>query len=68
VLRVKCPLSSTPLFSVVVKDMPRDIRLQDIGTKHFTDELKKIGANVRLVSTKQTALSDRTPANEMQFE
>ncbi len=68
VLRAKCPLSSTPLFSVVVKDIPQDIRLQDIGSRHFTDELKKLGTKVRLVSTTQTALSDRTPANEMQFE
>ena len=68
VLRIKSPLSSTPLFSVVVKDKPQDIRLQDIGTRHFTDELKKHGTKVRLVSTTQTVLSDRTPANEMQFE
>ena len=68
VLRTKCPFSSTPLFSVVVKDKPKDIRLQDIGAWHFTDELKKHGTKVRLVSTTKTALSDRTPANEMQFE
>jgi hypothetical protein len=68
VLRVKCPLSSTPLFSVVVKDMPQGIGLQDIGSRHFTDELKKLGTKVRLVSTTQTELSDRTAANEMQFE
>jgi len=68
VLRIKCPLSSTPLFSVVVKEKPQDIRLQDIGTRHFTDELKKLGTKVRLVSTTQTVLSDGTPANEVFFD
>ena len=63
VLRVKHPISSTPLFGVVVKDKPQDIRLQDIGERHYTNELEKFGTNVRLVSNAQTALSDGTPAN-----
>jgi len=68
VLRVKHPISSTPLFGVVVKDKPQDIRLQDIGERHYTNELEKFGTNVRLVSNAQTALSDGTPANEVQFD
>ena len=48
--------------------MPQGIGLQDIGSRYFTDELKKLGTKVRLVSTTQTELSDRTAANEMQFE
>jgi len=68
VLRAKHPISNTPLFGVVVKDKPQDIRLQDIGERHYINELEKSGYNVRLVSSMQTALSDGTPANEVQFD
>ena len=68
VLRAKYPISSTPLFGVVVKDKPQDIRLQDIGERHYTNKLEKFGSSVRLVSTTQIALSDGAPANEVQFD
>ncbi len=68
VLRAKYPISSTPLLGVVVKDKPQDIRLQDIGERHYTNKLKKFGSSVKLVSSTQTTLSDGTPANEVQFD
>jgi hypothetical protein len=68
VLRAKYPISSTPLFGVVVRDKPQDIRLQDIGERHYTNELEKFSSSVKLVSNTQTALSDGTPANEVQFD
>ena len=68
VLRAKYPISSLPLFQVVVKDKPQDIRLQDIGERHYTNEFEKFGSSVKLVSSMQTALSDGTPANEVQFD
>jgi hypothetical protein len=68
VLRAKYPISSTPLFGVVVEDKPQDIRLQDIGERHYTNELEKFGSSVRLISSTKTALSDGTPANEVQFD
>ena len=68
VLRAKYPISSMPLFGVVVKDKPQDIRLQDIGERLYTSEFKKIGSSVKLVSSTQTTLRDGTPANEVQFD
>jgi len=67
VFRAKCPFSSTPLFAVFVADKPQGIALRDIGERHFADEIKKFGNNVRLVSSTQTMLSDGTSANEVQF-
>ena len=68
VFRAKYPISSMPLFGVVVKDKPQDIRLQDVGERLYTNEFEKFGSRVKLVSSTQTALSDGTPANEVQFD
>jgi hypothetical protein len=68
VLLVKNPISSTPQFGVYIEDKPQDIRLQDIGQRHFTNIIKKYSTNIRLVSSKQTMLKDGTPANEVLFD
>ena len=68
VFLVKYPISSTPQFGVYVENKPLDIRLQDIGERHYANELEKFGSSVKLVSNTQTALSDGTPANEVQFD
>jgi hypothetical protein len=68
VLLVKYPISSIPQFGVYVEDKPTDIRLLDIGQRHFANMVKKYSTNMRLVSSAPTMLKDGTPANEVLFD
>jgi hypothetical protein len=67
-LLVKYPISSTPQLGVYVKNKPQHIRLQDIGLRYFTPLIKKYSTNMKLVASRQTMLSDGTPANEVLFD
>jgi hypothetical protein len=68
VLLVKNPLSSTPQLGVYVENKPNDIQLEDIGQEYFYSTIEKYSTSVKLVSSKQTLLSDGTPAVEILFD
>ena len=68
VLLVKYPISSTPQLGVYVENKPQDIQLQDIGQRYFSNLIEKYSTKFKLMSSTQTVLSDKTPANEVLFD
>jgi hypothetical protein len=68
VLLVKNPLSSIPQLGVYVENRPDGIRLENIGQEYFYSKIEQYSTSVKLVSAKQTALNDGTPAAEILFD
>ena len=68
VLLVKHHLSSTPRISVFFEDRPNDVDSVAIAKEYFYRKIEKYSTSVKLVSSKQTFLSDWTPAVEILFD
>ena len=68
VFRVKCSFGGTPILSVSIDDIPKDIPLMNLGEKFYLPELKKSDAEAKITSNIQTKLHDGTQANEVQFD
>ena len=68
VLLVKNPMSNTPHIGVYVENRPKDVQLKDVGWNCLFRLIEKYSTKAALVYSKQTVLSDGTPANETLFE
>ena len=67
-LRVRCPMSSTPLLTVVVDDKPSNIKLDDIWEEYLFNEVGKFGTDVELINEKQVELTDGIPGREFKVD
>ena len=68
VLLVKNPMSNTPQIGVYVENQPKNTQLNNIGKRYLSKLIEKYSAQVKLVYSKQTVLSDGTSANETLFD
>ena len=68
VLLVKNPIGNSPRIGVYVENQPKNIQLDDIGKRYLFRLIEQYSTKVKLAYSKQTSLSDGTPANETLFE
>jgi CubicO group peptidase (beta-lactamase class C family) len=50
------------LFSASVIDIPKGMKLEDFGPKHYVQKLKNVGSNIKVISIKEITLKCGTKA------
>ena len=68
VLRLRCPMSSTPLLTVAVDDKPSNIGLDDIWEEYLFNKFGKFGTDIELINEKQVELTSGIPGREFRFD